>query len=648
MIVLSPEQCSCPLSDSGGPSVISPAVSSIGSGFYLFMILIESYLKGRCNIVTPCGRVESVKEVEEEYDFIVVGAGPAGSIVASRLSEVDDFQVLLLEAGTEEPIGVKVPSFYTWFYGIFWDNAEVSWKYRTEPGNYCLEQEDKGCPWPRGKAVGGSNVLNGMMYHRGHKADYDEWVAAGAKGWSWDENRKYFDLTEGNKQVGSLVSEEYHSADGPLPFRHQPPFLFELMNAINASGLPIVADMNDPNTPVGFAIAQAMNDNGQRYTAARAFLKPKSERPNLSLRTRAQVTRVLIDNDRRAYGVEYIDQDGNTKTVKARKEVILSAGALNTPQILMLSGIGPAETLEKFKITVVADLPVGKNLRNHVGMSLNFMLTKLDNREVLDQSVFTKYLMEQDGPMASTALTQLTGILYSSLADRKIAQPDLQLFFSSFGAECSNSGGAGEINGEDCYLNGRSITGIAVSTSPRSVGYLTLQSADPLDPPLFYPEYFSHPDDVVMVSDAARYFKRIFDTDVMKNKYGATLDPKSSAACNKSEEWSDPWLECMARLHTDAQNHQLGTAAIGAVIDPQLKVYGVTGTAAIGAVIDPQLKVYGVTGELYPDPDLEVYGVTGLRVADASVMPTPPTGNPQAAIMMVGERAAANIKEMWA
>ncbi|KAI5642553.1 GMC oxidoreductase domain-containing protein [Phthorimaea operculella] len=154
----------------------------------------------------------------------------------------------------------------------------------------------------------------------------------------------------------------------------------------------------------------------------------------------------------------------------------------------------------------------------------------------------------------------------------------------------------------------------AVSLLPRSVGYLTLQSADPRDPPLFYPEYFTHPDDIVMVSDAARILKRIFDTDVMKNKYGVILDPEYLPACNKSEEWSDAWIECMARQYTDPQNHQIGTAAIGAVVDPKLKVYN----------------------------------VDGLRVADASAMPTLPTGNPQAAIMMVAERAAANIKEIWA
>ncbi|KAI5642554.1 GMC oxidoreductase domain-containing protein [Phthorimaea operculella] len=450
-----PGRCSCPLTDTGGPSVASPGICS---GFYLFMLLIESYLKGRCNIATPCKRVESVKEVEDEYDFIVVGAGPAGSIVASRLSEVDRFKVLLLEAGPEEPIGAKVPSFYR----AFWDNAEVTWRYRTVPENYCLDQDGKGCLWPRGKVVGGSNVLNGLMYHRGHKADYDDWVAAGAKGWSWEENRKYFDMTEGNKQIGSLVSEEYHSADGPLPvqnFRYQPPFLYEILNAVNASDLPIITDMNDPNTPIGFVIAQAMTDHGQRYTAARAFLKPKSERPNLSLRTHAQVSKVLIGHNRRAYGVEYIDRDGKIKTVKARKEVILSAGALNTPHILMLSGIGPAETLRKFRIPVVANLPVGKNLKNHIGMTLYYLITKQENREVLDWSAFTKYMLDLDGPMSSTAITQLTGVMYSSLADRSKAQPDLQFFFNGFYAECSKTGVVGEISGDgDCYLNGRNIS----------------------------------------------------------------------------------------------------------------------------------------------------------------------------------------------
>ncbi|CAH0402734.1 unnamed protein product [Chilo suppressalis] len=604
-MILSPGDCQCPLVDEGVSLVNSP----ICSGAIYFMVLLEAFLKGRCQIATPCQRIESVADVESDYDFIVVGAGSAGSIVAGRLSEVDKYKVLLIEAGSQEPIGARPPSFYR----TFWWNEELDWQYRTVPANYCLDQEGKGCMWPRGKVLGGSSLLNGMMYHRGHPADYDDWVQAGADGWSWDENRPYFDMTEGNREIGSLVSEKYHSSTGPLPvqqFRYQPRAAYVLLDAINETGLPIIADMNDPNTPDGFTIAQAFTEDGQRYTTARAFLKPKSERINLSVKLNSQVTKVLFKR-KRAIAVEYIDESGQKKTVHARKEIILSAGALNSPHILLLSGVGPKDVLKKFNIPLVEDLPVGKNLRNHYGITLYFILTKLNNTEVLDWSILTSYLLEMEGPMSGTGVTQLTGLLYSSLGDKGRKQPDLQFFFNGFYAECSKTGQVNEER-EDGYT-ARNVSANAALLLPRSVGYLTLNSSHPLDPPLFFPNYFEHPEDLTMIKDGARYLQKIFESDTLKNKYGLQLDHKTTEKCSKFASWSDEWIECMARVNTDPQNHQLGTAAIGRVLDTQLRVYN----------------------------------IKGLRVIDASAMPTQPTGNPQGAIMMVAERGAAFIKDTW-
>ncbi|KAH9629053.1 hypothetical protein HF086_006871 [Spodoptera exigua] len=187
-MILAPEDCGCPIIEEG-PSLVN---SPICSGNFLFMVLLQSYLWGRCSISTPCKRIESVEETEQEYDFIVVGAGSAGSIVAGRLSENTTYKVVLLEAGGPEPLGVRVPSFYR----TFWDNPAVDWQIR------------------------GTSQLNGMMYHRGHHADYTcDWVEAGAKGWSWDEIKPFMDLTEGNKQIGSLVDGKYHSDIGPLPIQ---------------------------------------------------------------------------------------------------------------------------------------------------------------------------------------------------------------------------------------------------------------------------------------------------------------------------------------------------------------------------------------------------------------------------------------------
>ncbi|KOB78455.1 Glucose oxidase [Operophtera brumata] len=479
-MILAPEDCGCPFVIEGASLENSP----VCSGTILFMTLLQSFLWGRCNIAEPCKRIVSVDNVDEEYDFIVVGGGSAGSIV------------LLLEAGGPEPIGAKIPSFYR----TFWANQEVDWDYHTVPADYCLDKGSKGCSWPRGKVL-----------------DYEDWVQAGAEGWAWEDNLKYFAMTEGNRQIGSV-------------YNHQPQAMYELMHAINETGLPIITDMNDPNTPEGFSIAQAFNADGQRYTTARAFLLPKSQRPNLSVRLYSRVTRVLFEDKR-------------------------------------------AESLERFDIPVVADLPVGHNLRNHIGATLSFVLSAVDD-------------------------TFLTGLLYSSLGDRERGQPDMQFFFNGFYAECSRTGQPGE-PATDCPENGMNVSANAVNLLPKSVGVITLNSSDPLDAPIFDANYFAHPEDMLVVKEGMRLLKKIFDSQILQDKYQIKLDPEHTARCDEySEQWSEEWLECIIRVNTDPQNHQLGTAAIGRVVD------------------------------------------TSLRVKHLE-------GNPQGAIMMVAERGAASLREEY-
>ncbi|GBP60119.1 Glucose dehydrogenase [Eumeta japonica] len=540
----------------------------------------------------------------------------------------DSSTVLLLEAGGDEPIPSAVPGFYR----SYWNNPEVDWMYRTQPqDDVCLDQGAEGCMWPRGKVLGGTSVLNGMMYHRGHKADYDDWVRLyNATGWSWDEVREYFDRTESNKQVGTLVKKENHGTYGPMPiqhFKYQPQLGYDILEAAREAGFPVVSDMNDPNTAEGFTVAQAFNNNGSRYSTSRAYLRPASRRANLDVTLHAQVTKLLFNGDQ-VVGVVFV-RNGQKHIVQATKEVcecifyynlndkvILSAGALNTPQILLLSGIGPKETLLKHNIPIVADLPqVGRNLRNHLGVNFYFLLENDRNTRTLDWSAATDYLLNREGVMTSTGITQVTGLLYSRFGDRLRQQPDLQFFFNGPYPECSRTGTVAEPISAYQPDAPRSISFSGIALLPRSVGYLTLRSSDPLEPPLFYPNYFDHPDDMQMLKDSAQHIRNIVETNVFRNKWGIRSDPAYTSRCLRAgPEWSDEYVACMARQYTDPQNHQCGTAALGLVVDPRLRVYN----------------------------------VKGVRVMDASVMPFAPTGNPQAAIMMVAEKGVAMLKEDWA
>lgn len=573
------------------------------------MMLIESYLWGRCDISTPGSRLESVESTDLIYDYIVVGAGTAGSIVAGRLSESGENNVLLLEAGGPEPLGARMPCFYR----TFWGYEHVDWDYRVELDDYCLDQGEKGCSWPRGKCIGGSSVLNGMMFHKGHCADYDSWVeACNCTSWSWEALQRYFNMSEGNKEIGTLVSAEYHSETGKMPvqrFNYQPPEITTLLQIFKEAGLKVITDMNDPNTPEGFTVAQTFNHNGQRYTTARAYLSP--DYSNLSVKMHAHVTKIIF-NGTRAVGVEYLDSNGNTMVAHASKEVIISAGALNSPQILMLSGVGPKSILNEFEIPIVADLSVGQNLRNHIGATINFVIVNQNNTQVLDWNVFTEYMLTRGGPMSATGLTQLTGLLYSSLGNRSRNQPDTQVFVNGRYAECSRTGAINEPV-TSCPNAQYNISFNVVCLLPRSVGYMTLRSTNPLDKPRFYANFLKHPHDMIVLKDGFDYIKAIHEHS-LNSSMKLELDETYTLVCDeKNERWSDEWKECMIRTHTDPQNHEIGTTALGSVVDENLKIYG----------------------------------IENVRVCDAGSIPSHITGNPQGAIMALAEKCADLIKEEW-
>ncbi|KAJ9586360.1 hypothetical protein L9F63_019982 [Diploptera punctata] len=581
------------------------------------MGMLDMFIRKQCDIADPCGRVKRRDRAEQVYDFIVIGGGSAGSVAASRLSEIPEWKVLLLEAGGDEPPGTQVPSMVINYHG-----SELDWKYKTEPeSGACLANPDRRCNWIRGKVLGGCSVLNGMMYLRGHPRDYNEWAEAGNTGWSYQDVLPYFRKSEDNLQVNEM-DPGFHGVGGLLTvtqFPHHPPLAEAVLKAGQELGYPANVDLNG-RSYTGFVIAQTTSRNGTRLSTARAFLRPARDRPNLHVLLNATATRVLIDpSTKKAYGVEYL-RNGNIFTAKANKEVVLSGGAVNSPQLLLLSGVGPKEDLARVRVPLVHDLRgVGHNLHNHVAVFINFMIN--DNATFdLDWTAATEYLLNRRGPMSSTGMSQVTAKLNSKYADPSGDHPDVQLFFGGYLANCARTGIVGELEEPTNPRHKRSITISPVVLHPKSRGYLTLKSSNPLDPPLIYANYLSDPADMATLLDAINITLRLGNTRVLKQQYGFELDKTPLPNCvSKYPFGSEGYWECYARLATGPENHQAGSCRMGPTTDPM-------------AVVDPELKVYGIDG---------------LRVMDASIMPMVVSGNTNAPAVMIAEKGTDMIKDKW-
>lgn len=605
----SPDACACPIQEVG------PSMAGSCSGqFFLFMSILEAFINGRCDLADPCNRVKDIGEPENSYDFVVIGGGTAGSVVAARLSENPQWKVLLIEAGGDEPIPSSVPAWVT----AYWGRNDTDWLYQTEPQEKACRSSENICSWPRGKMLGGCSVINGMMYLRGNPSDYDGWAVNGASGWSWFEVLPYFLKSEDNKEIGTSVSGQYHNTGGPIPvqrFRYAPRFAHDIVSAGIELGYPPTSDLNG-DTTTGFTIAQTFNDGGSRYSTARAYLRPASKRENLNVLLNALASRVIIDPvTKKVTGVEYI-KNGEKKIVGVKKEAILSGGSINSPQILLLSGVGPKETLDKFNIPVIKDLPgVGQNLQNHVGVRLEFTLTKEPDVPELSWVTAMDYMLTRDGPLSSTGMSQLTGKVNSRYASAGGRHPDVQYFFSGYYASCGDSSPVDPDTLDD-IKNRRSVSISAIALQPRSRGYLTLQSVDPNQPPLMQPNYFQDEHELNVLVDAARIAYRLANTTILREKYGMQPTEGYGAECpGGGSNPTDEFFKCLAQLHTAAENHQVGTCKMGAKDDPM-------------AVVDPQLKVYGIEG---------------LRVIDASIMPTVPSGNTAGPVVMIAERGSEFI-----
>ncbi|OWF45557.1 uncharacterized protein LOC110456911 [Mizuhopecten yessoensis] len=563
-----------------------------------------------------------VRNFNKSYDYIIVGGGAAGLVLANRLSEDADVTVLVLEAGNSES---DKPVYDIPYNAPKAQMTEADWIYRTVPQKHAhFGMKDKVGIWPQGKGLGGSTLLNGLAYVRGSRHDYDAWAANGCEGWSYDEVLPYFLKTEDMRETDGF-DEEYHSRGGPITISDttKSEVAQVYLEAVEEIGFK-VHDCNGNNgIQDGVCRMQAIVGGGQRCNAARGFLQPVLERNNLHVAIQSHVTKVRIEN-KQAVGVEFI-QHGRKKSVAAKREVILSAGSVGSAQLLMLSGVGPKDHLTELGIPVVADLPVGSTLRDHM-----MFFTKADIKKPVSYTnakVFTplnwlKYYLFGTGLMTSNAALESQTFIRT---DPDSKTPDIQLTLVSTLEEHGDSYGhfnyRDEINealfqsihGLDAVPEGFSIAVVLIQ--PKSKGSLRLASRDPFDYPILDPNYLADPEDVKTYIRGVRHVQKLLKTEALK-KLGTTVRTIDIPGCREKIPDSDEQWECFVRHLATTIYHPASTCKMGPLSDPT-------------AVVDPQLRVKGISG---------------LRVADCSVMPNLTSGNTMAPTFMIAEKAADLIR----
>ncbi len=525
------------------------------------------------------------------YDYIIIGGGSAGCVLAARLSEDPGVQVALLEAGpSDDSVLIHCPA----GLALLAKSGQANWGLQTVPQAGLNGRRGY---QPRGKVLGGSSSVNAMIYTRGHPRDYDDWAAQGNPGWAWSDVLPYFKRAEHNERG----ADDFHGSGGPLnvmdlrsPNRHSPDFVQAGVQA----GYAHNTDFNGAGQE-GVGLYQVTHKNGERYSAAKAYLTPHRTRANLHVLTGAHATRILLEG-KRAVGVAFV-QDGQQRELRASREVLLSAGALLSPQLLMLSGIGAADQLRGHGITPLHELPgVGCNLQDHVDVVLVYdapQLTDLFGLSFKGALNMVRGIFEwrrQRSGMLTTNFAEAGGFIRSQAGE---AIPDLQLHFV-VGKLVNHGRTTTTGHGYSCHV---------CLLRPKSRGSVRLASADPLAAPLIDPAFLAERDDMDRLIRGFKLMRSILSQPALA-RFGARELPASAGA------QSDAQIEEFIRNHADTIYHPVGSCRMGpGPLD----------------VVDAQLRVHGLQG---------------LRVVDASVMPGLVGGNTNAPVIMMAEKAAALIR----
>jgi choline dehydrogenase len=523
-----------------------------------------------------------------DADYIIVGGGAAGCVLANRLSENPSHKVIVLEAGgTGDDFMVKLPAGSFKLLG----NAKYDWMYMTEPDPSIMNRK---VMWNAGKALGGGSAVNGMVYIRGSRLDYDGWAADGCTGWEWDEVLPYFKKSEDFQGI----APPSHAKGGPLavsPPRILHPLAQAFVDACGETQMRTIEDYGSGDVDGAF-INQVTQKNGERCSSARAHLGAAKGRPNLTVINGAMVDKVLFEGDK-AVGVRF-RKDGQDQELKASREVVVSAGAIQSPIILMRSGIGPGAELQALGIEVKVDAPeVGKNLQEHASFSYSRLVDIPTYNTMMDRFSLAKhlinYLLFRRGVM-TTSPVQAIAFARSS---PDLEKPDIKFSMGPIITDYAKRG-----------MHDKSGISIFTNVSPpKSRGEIRLRSADPADSPIIDHRLFGHPDDVKTIIAGIRILDKIFGAPALsKHVVGYNMPPKP--------DMTDEELETLIRTYSGIGYHPVSTCRMGS--DER-------------SVVDPSLKVRGIKG---------------LRVIDASIMPGMPSANTNAPSMMIGEKGADLIK----